>query len=128
MKNNLPQPDASNAGGDEPEGRQDAAGGGSAGPAATLGRERDSRESLMRDSLMVTQVEGMHCHKCEERIVRSVTALPGVREVEVDFASGQASVIFDARKVSTHQVIGAIEEAGYRCADPATGSGGGAVE
>ncbi len=89
---------------------------------------REKRDSLLRDSLLVTAVEGMHSHRCEETIVRAVTALPGVREVEVDFASGQASVIFDARKVSGHQVITAIEHVGYRCADPVFGSGGGPVE
>ena len=77
---------------------------------------RDARESL-RDSLLVTRVEGMHCHRCEEAIVKAVSALPGVREVEVDFATGQASVIFDARKLAGRQVIAAIESAGYRCPD-----------
>ena len=86
------------------------------------------RDSPLRDSLLVTQVDGMHSHTCEDRIIRAVGSLPGVREVEVDFASGQASVIFDARKVSTHQLIEAIESAGYRCADPAMGHGGGALE
>ena len=86
------------------------------------------RDSLMRDSLLVTRVDGMHSHTCEETIVKAVTGLPGVREVEVDFASGQASIIFDARKVSAHQLIGAIELAGYRCDDPAQGAGGAAVE
>ncbi len=115
--------DAEAAGGVQADGRRDAV---SASPGKT-GRDRNS-DSMMRDSLMVTRVDGMHCHKCEERIVRSVTALPGVREVEVDFASGQASIIFDSRKVSAHQVIGAIEEAGYRCEDSALGNNGGAVE
>lgn len=86
------------------------------GREARDGREtREVRDSLMRDSLLVAHVEGMHSHRCEDAIIRAVTALTGVREVEVDFASGQASVIFDARRVSTHQVIAAIEQAGYRC-------------
>jgi copper chaperone CopZ len=130
MRANLPQPDADDAGGVEPELRQAAGGAPSTGqPGARAGREgREVRDSALRDSLLVTQVDGMHSHTCEERIIRAVGGLPGVREVEVDFASGQASVIFDARKVSTHQLIEAIEAAGYRCADPAMGHGGGALE
>lgn len=77
---------------------------------------RDARETL-RDSLLVTHVDGMHSHRCEDTIIRAISALPGVREAEVDFASGQASVIFDARKISSHQLIAAIEQAGYRCPD-----------
>lgn len=89
-----------------------ALGGPSRAAAARSGR--DPRDSL-RDSLLVTHVDGMHCHRCEEAIVKAVSALGGVREVEVDFATGQASVLFDSRKVTAHQVIAAIEEAGYRC-------------
>ena len=86
------------------------------------------RDSLLRDSLLVTRIDGMHSHTCAEAIVEAVAALPGVRETEVDFASGQASIIFDAQKVAAHQLIEAVETAGYRCADAALGSGGGAVE
>lgn len=70
----------------------------------------------------------MHSHTCEERIVSAVSALPGVREVEVDFASGQTSVIFDAQKVAVHQILEVIETTGYRVGDYALGSGGGVIE
>ena len=86
------------------------------------------RDSLLRDSLLITRIDGMHSHTCAETIVEAVGALPGVKETEVDFASGQASIIFDAQKVAAHQLVEAVEAAGYRCADAALGSGGGAVE
>ena len=86
------------------------------------------RESLLRDSLLITRIDGMHSHTCAEAIVEAVAALPGVKETEVDFASGQASIIFDAQKVAAHQLVEAVEAAGYRCADSALGSGGGVVE
>ena len=87
-----------------------------------------ARESLLRDSLLIVTVEGMHSHRCEEAIVSRLSADPGVREAEVDFASGQASVIFDARKVTAHQLLAMIVEAGYRCGPYALGSGGGRIE
>ena len=86
------------------------------------------RESALRDSLLVGRIEGMHSHRCEDRIVTAVTALQGVREVEVDFPSGQTSVIFDAQRVAAHQIIDAIEKSGYAVSDYAMGSGGGVVE
>lgn len=86
------------------------------------------RESILRDSLLVGRIDGMHSHTCDQAIVSAVSALAGVREVEVDFASGQTSVIFDAQKIAVHQIIDVIEKAGYRVSDYALGSGGGVVE
>ena len=68
---------------------------------------------VSRDQFAVIRVEGMHCHKCEQAIQRSLAALPGVREVEVDFASGQASVIFDRNAVSISKLMETIDAAGY---------------
>ena len=86
------------------------------------------RESLLRDSLLIAQVAGMHSHACEEKIVAALAEQVGVKEAEVDFASGQTSVIFDAHKITAHQLVQVVEKLGYRCGDYATGSGGGAVE
>lgn len=68
---------------------------------------------VYHDQLVVIRIDGMHCHKCEQRIVSAVKSLEGVREVEVDFASGQASVLFDRERVTVGQLMRAIGEAGY---------------
>lgn len=65
------------------------------------------------DQFVVIRVSGMHCHKCEQRIVSALKTLDGVREVEVDFASGQASVLFDRDLVNVGQLMECIREAGY---------------
>ena len=107
---------------DSAQGRRGLASG-----TSTVRDAKESKESLLRDSLLITRVDGMHSHSCEDRIVASVSDLPGVKEVEVDFASGQASIIFDAHKVTVHQLLHAVQEAGYHCGDYALGSGGGSV-
>lgn len=66
------------------------------------------------DHLVLIQIEGMHCHRCEQSIQRTLGAFPGVREVEVDFPSGQASVLHERGSVSAQQLMSAINEAGYR--------------
>jgi copper chaperone CopZ len=71
-------------------------------------------EEVAGDQLAVIRIEGMHCHKCEQSIQKALSAAPGVREVEVDFASGQASVLFDRNRVSVHQLMQKVVEAGYR--------------
>ena len=73
-----------------------------------------SQSDVARDQLAVIRIEGMHCHKCEQSIQKSLQALPGVHEVEVDFASGQASVLFDKRAVTVGQLMDMVNQVGYR--------------
>jgi Cu+-exporting ATPase len=56
----------------------------------------------------------MHCHKCEQTIQNALLKHQGVHEVEVDFASGQASVLFNRGSVTVKQLMESIDQAGYR--------------
>ena len=69
---------------------------------------------VSRDQLALIRVEGMHCHKCEQAIRKALQANPGVHEVEVDFNSGQASVLFDRGSVTVRQLMESVNGAGYR--------------
>jgi Cu+-exporting ATPase len=69
---------------------------------------------VLNDQLVLIRIEGMHCHKCERTIQNALAALEGVHEVEVDFASGQASVLFDRDRISVKQLMDGVEAAGYR--------------
>jgi copper chaperone CopZ len=66
------------------------------------------------DQLAVIRIEGMHCHKCEQNIQKALLKNEGVHEVEVDFASGQASVLYDRAAVTVKQLMDSVTEAGYR--------------
>jgi len=65
------------------------------------------------DQLVLIRIEGMHCHKCEQAIQKALSSNPGVHEVEVDFNSGQASVLFDRGTVSISQLMESVNQAGY---------------
>ncbi len=67
-----------------------------------------------RDELAVIRIEGMHCHRCEQTIQKSIKRLRGVSEVEVDFPTSQCSVLFDSSKVTIADLMHAITQAGYR--------------
>lgn len=67
-----------------------------------------------RDQFAVIKIDGMHCHKCEQGIQRMLAQQPGVHEVEVDFLSSQASILFDRGQVNVKQLMDAINTAGYR--------------
>ena len=68
---------------------------------------------VSRDQLALIRIEGMHCHKCEQAIRKALQKHPGVHEVEVDFASGQASVLFDRSTVGVSKLMQAVNDAGY---------------
>jgi copper ion binding protein len=57
-------------------------------------------------------VKGMTCSHCVNSVSTEVGALPGVRDVDVDLATGAVTVTSD-RPLDTEAVRGAVEEAGY---------------
>jgi copper chaperone CopZ len=78
------------------------------------------------DQFALIRIEGMHCHKCEDAIQRALLGLDGVHEVEVDFATGQASVLFDHAAVAVPQLMESINAAGYRATGFSQGQAGAA--
>ncbi len=69
---------------------------------------------VSHDHLVLIQIDGMHCHRCEQAIQRAIGSLAGVREVEVDFLSGQASVLVERGTTQAAAMLDAINQAGYR--------------
>ena len=67
-----------------------------------------------KDKLLLIKIEGMHCHKCEAAIRKAIAANPGVHEVEVDFPSRQASVLFDPSSVSVKDLTQSVTGLGYK--------------
>ena len=66
------------------------------------------------DQLAIIKIEGMHCHKCEVAIQKALMQNPGVHEVEVDFNSGQASVLYDHNKVNVKTLTDTVTTTGYK--------------
>ena len=71
-------------------------------------------DNVAHDDLAVIKIEGMHCHRCEQAIQKALSTQPGVREVEVDFNSGQASILYDKGRISVRQLMDIITQTGYR--------------
>jgi copper chaperone CopZ len=61
------------------------------------------------------QITGMTCGHCVSAVSTELAALPGVREVDVDLASGTAKVTSDA-VLPIDEVRTAVDEAGYALA------------
>jgi len=60
---------------------------------------------VLGDHFVLIRIEGMHCHRCEQAIKKFVQRRQGVHEVEVDFASGQASVLFDPQVIAVNDLV-----------------------
>ncbi|MFI5379841.1 MAG: heavy-metal-associated domain-containing protein [Tepidisphaerales bacterium] len=69
-----------------------------------------------KDQLLIVRIEGMHCHRCQEKIKKFLQFVPGVHECEVDFPSSQASIIYDPGAVKVRELIDAITDLGYKAA------------
>ncbi|HFC98167.1 MAG TPA: copper chaperone [Thermosulfurimonas dismutans] len=64
-------------------------------------------------SRITLKIGGMSCEHCVQRVTRALSALPGVKEVRVDLATGTAS-LEKPEELSREEIIRAVEEAGYR--------------
>jgi copper-transporting P-type ATPase V len=59
-------------------------------------------------------VEGMSCASCAGRVQRALGDQPGVGDATVNFASGQAQVVYDSAQTSFDDLTRAVERIGYR--------------
>jgi copper chaperone len=62
---------------------------------------------------MTVGVKGMTCGGCVASVTRVLKALPGVESAEVKLQPGEATVRYDAAKVTPTAILAAIEDAGY---------------
>lgn len=58
-------------------------------------------------------LSGMHCSSCAGLIERSLKKVPGVKEVNVNFAAEKASVLFDETQSPRESLLKAVEKTGY---------------
>jgi P-type Cu+ transporter len=70
--------------------------------------------NVAKDQFVMIRIDGMHCHQCEQAIRKAISAKPGVHEVEVDFNSSQASVLFNPSQVKISELMAAVDDVGYQ--------------
>jgi copper chaperone len=61
-------------------------------------------------------VEGMSCGHCKAAVEGELNKLSGVGAARADIEKGTVEVTYDEAKVTTEDLRGAIEEAGYTVA------------
>lgn len=68
------------------------------------------------EQVLLVRIDGMHCHRCEDAIRLAISRHPGVHEVEVDFPSHQASILFNPALSTPALLLASIQSAGYTVA------------
>ncbi|WP_288190573.1 heavy-metal-associated domain-containing protein [Veillonella magna] len=61
----------------------------------------------------VLKVPGMMCSNCENTVKTAVLGLAGVNSVDVDLASKDVKVSFDAHQVTIDAIVAAIDATGF---------------
>lgn len=59
------------------------------------------------------RVTGMTCGHCQSKVQKALRDTPGVYSAVVDLPDGEAEVDFEDDRVTTAQLVAAIERAGY---------------
>lgn len=62
---------------------------------------------------IVIGVAGMRCQACVKSVSAVLEALPGVEQVEVALAAGEASITYDPSQATSADFRSAIENAGF---------------
>ena len=58
-------------------------------------------------------VTGMTCAACSSRVEKSVSALPGMKQVSVNLLKNSMTVDYDEAQLNSGDIIAAVEKAGY---------------
>ena len=60
------------------------------------------------------KIQGMTCNHCVMRVMKSIKAVPGVQDAQVDLQKGEAVVTYDDANVVPEKLSRAVVEAGYK--------------
>ncbi len=69
------------------------------------------------------EIEGMTCASCVRSVETALQRVPGVAEASVNLATERARVRFDASRADLDALVRAVEGAGYRAHERASGAG-----
>ncbi|MFA4834282.1 MAG: heavy metal translocating P-type ATPase [Patescibacteria group bacterium] len=87
-------------------------------PSPLKGKEESAHASSTArqggEERVALNIVGMHCASCAGIIERSLKKIPGVKEVNVNFASEKARITYDRALATTDQLINAVKKAGYK--------------
>jgi len=79
----------------------------------------EEKSDAMRD--VTIPISGMTCAACAKAVERAIGKLPGIEEVNVNFAAEKARVVYDSSRTRISEIKDAIAKAGYKALEIETG-------
>jgi copper chaperone CopZ len=58
-------------------------------------------------------VTGMHCAHCQAKVEQALKGISGVYSAVVDLQDGEAEIDFEDDRLTTQELVAAIQAAGY---------------
>ncbi|MGX5856056.1 mercuric transport protein MerTP [Dyadobacter jiangsuensis] len=72
------------------------------------------------DKTAYIQIKGMTCEGCEHHVKQEVNKLKGIRQVQVSYKTGNATVRYDSKKTSLSEIKKAVNATGYKVVEKQT--------
>jgi copper chaperone CopZ len=71
------------------------------------------KKNITQNDVLTYIVQGMHCSHCANSVIKLVSSLDGVSNIQVDLPTGK--VIVAGTIVNGNDIIKSIESLGYTC-------------
>lgn len=66
------------------------------------------------DQTAYIKIKGMTCDGCEHHVKQEVNKLKGIRQVQVSYKNGNATIQYDSKKTSLAEIKKAVDATGYK--------------
>ncbi|MGB5824553.1 MAG: sulfite exporter TauE/SafE family protein [Proteocatella sp.] len=66
-----------------------------------------------REAVISYKIDGMTCNGCEQRIESRLGKIPAIKSVKAEYATGTASVAYNADEISSEEIVKILEKMGY---------------
>src|SRR3989344_924965 len=81
-----------------------------------IGVQRSFSLCIVKNERTTLAITGMHCASCAAIITRKVKKVNGVIDINVNYASAKAAILFDPAQASVPLLIDIVKKAGYGAA------------
>ncbi len=68
----------------------------------------------LEESRALLALEGMTCASCAMRIEKGLKKVPGVKDANVNFATEQATIMYDPAQTNVEQMVQKVDAVGYK--------------
>jgi Cu+-exporting ATPase len=85
---------------------------------AGYGAEEEKDKSIRE---IMLPISGMTCASCSNAVQRAIGKLDGIQEVNVNFATEKAKVVYDSSKTRISEIKDAVSKAGYKALEIESG-------